>query len=106
MNSIGYVYILDCVNGKYYTGSTNNLELRLKEHDEGMGSNFTRKYSPFNLVYVEVFERVDLAFKREKQIQGWSHKKKKALIESDFNSLKKYSECQNNSHSDNKHSHH
>jgi putative endonuclease len=102
---VGYVYILECANTKFYTGSTIDLERRLRDHQEGLGANFTRKYLPFTLVYVEIFERIDQAFLREKQIQGWSHKKKKALIESDFNSLSTLSECQNSSHNNSIYSH-
>ena len=105
MAYIGYVYILLCSNGKFYTGSTTDLEKRLEAHQEGRGANFTRKYLPFKLVYVETFERVDQAFEREKQIQGWSHKKKVALINSDINSLYKLSECANATHVNNIYSH-
>jgi putative endonuclease len=76
----GYVYILECSNGMFYTGSTIDLARRFKEHQEGLGANFTKKYLPIKLVYVEIFERIDTAFYREKQIQGWSRKKKIALI--------------------------
>ena len=102
---VAYVYILLCANAKYYTGSTVDLDKRIHDHQEGLGANFTRKYLPFTLVYVEIFERIDQAFKREKQIQGWSHNKKKALIESNFNSLRTLSECQNSSHTNNIYSH-
>jgi putative endonuclease len=105
MVEIGYVYILECSNGKYYTGSTIDLDKRLAQHQEGLGANFTRKNLPINLVYVETFERIDQAFQREKQIQGWSHKKKAALITSNFNSLHKSSECQNDSHANSIYSH-
>src|SRR5687768_13540809 len=81
MNYIGYVYIPHCSNGKYYTGNTTDLQKRLVEHEEGIGANFTRKYLPFKLVYVETFKTVDQAFAREKQIQSWSRKKKEALNE-------------------------
>ncbi|MFZ4464261.1 MAG: GIY-YIG nuclease family protein [Bacteroidales bacterium] len=76
----GYVYILLCSNGKYYTGSTIDLERRLAQHHNGEGSNFTRKNLPVELVYLEEFPRIDQAFYREKQIQGWGRKKKEALI--------------------------
>ena len=105
MEYIGYVYILECANGKYYTGSTNDIESRITQHREGLGSNFTKKYLPFNLVYVQVFETVELAFHREKQIQGWSHKKKEALIASDINSLQRLAECKNESHANSIYSH-
>lgn len=76
----GYVYILKCANDQYYTGSTIDLEKRLIQHQNGYGSNFTKKNLPFELVYFEEFQRIDQAFNREKQIQGWSRKKKEALI--------------------------
>ena len=83
----GFVYVLKCSNGKYYTGSTTNLEKRLWQHQNGEGSNFTKAHLPVELVYVEEFERIDDAFYREKQIQGWSRKKKEALIAKDFDLL-------------------
>ena len=73
----GYLYILECSNGLYYTGSTKYLERRIKQHQSGNGANFTRKHLPVKLVYFEEFQRIDEAFYREKQIQGWSHKKKR-----------------------------
>ncbi len=62
------------------TTSTNNLERRLTEHQNGEGANFTKKHLPVELVYFEEFQRIDEAFYREKQVQGWSRKKKEALI--------------------------
>lgn len=79
---IGYMYILKCNNDSYYTGSTINSDKRLKEHNAGLGSNHTKKYLPVELVYHEVFQRIDEAFYREKQVQGWSRVKKEALITS------------------------
>jgi putative endonuclease len=83
-----YMYILICGNGQYYVGSTKNLELRIEQHQLGQGSNFTKKNLPVRLVYVEEFDRIDLAFNREKQIQKWSHDKKEALINWDIKRLK------------------
>ena len=74
------MYILHCSDGSYYTGSTTNLELRLIQHQSGEGANHTKKHLPVVLVYYEEFQRIDEAFYREKQIQGWSRKKKDALI--------------------------
>ena len=51
------------------------------EHQSGNGANFTKSRLPVELVYYEEYERIDEAFFREKQIQRWSHEKKKALIE-------------------------
>ncbi len=77
----GFVYILKCCDGTYYTGSTKDLEKRLWEHKNGMGAHYTKVRLPVKLVFAEEFERIDEAFYREKQIQGWSRKKKEALIE-------------------------
>lgn len=77
----GYTYILHCSDGSYYTGSTKNLALRLEQHQAGEGANHTRKRLPVKLIYYEEYNRIDEAFYREKQIQGWSRKKKEALIE-------------------------
>ena len=83
----GYLFILLCSNGKYYTGSTNELERRINQHQNGEGLNFTKKNLPVELVYVEEFPRIDQAFYREKQIQGWNRKKKEALINGENNLL-------------------
>jgi len=76
----GWVYVLLCSDNSYYTGSTNNLELRLAQHQNGEGSNHTKKRLPVTLVYFEEFQRIEDAFYREKQIQNWNRKKKEALI--------------------------
>jgi len=94
----GYMYILLCANGKYYTGSTNNLERRIFEHKNGLGANFTKKNLPVALVYYEEYSRIDAAFYREKQVQGWSRAKKEALINGECEKLHELSECKNESH--------
>jgi putative endonuclease len=83
----GYMYILECSNGSYYTGSTKDLERRLQQHRSGEGANHTKKYSPVKLVYFEEFTRIDEAFYREKQVQNWNRKKKEALINGKHNDL-------------------
>ena len=74
------MYILECADGSLYTGSTKNLEKRLCEHNNGLGANYTKSRTPVELVYFEEYPRIDEAFYREKQVQGWSRKKKLALI--------------------------
>ena len=91
----GYVYILKCANGSYYTGSTTDIERRLWEHQNGEGSNYTKAHLPVELVYVDEFPRIDDAYYREKQIQGWSRKKKEALIADNYEALHKFAECRN-----------
>ncbi|RYM34134.1 GIY-YIG nuclease family protein [Brumimicrobium glaciale] len=94
----GYMYILECSNGSYYTGSTKYLKFRIKQHQSGEGANHTSKYLPVKLVYFEEFDRIDHAFYREKQVQGWSRKKKEGLIYGDFDKLHIEAECKNDSH--------
>jgi len=87
----GYVYILKCANGKFYTGSTVDLARRFHQHQAGEGANYTRKHRPVVLVYQQEYPTIGEAFRREKQIQGWSHAKKQALIDGDFNLLRSLS---------------
>lgn len=89
------MYILFCADGSYYTGSTTHLELRFAQHARGEGANHTKKRLPVVLVYYEEYNRIDLAFYREKQVQGWSRKKKEALIMGMPEELKKLAECMN-----------
>ena len=89
----GWVYILECCDGSFYTGSTNNLKRRIQEHHDGFGANYTKSRLPIILVYCEKYPRVDLAFYREKQIPGWSRKKKKALIFGKQNDLPEFAKA-------------
>ena len=98
----GYMYILLCSDDSYYTGSTTNLEMRLAQHQNGEGANHTQKRLPVQLVYYEEFSRIDEAFYREKQIQGWTRKKKEALINGWEEELKKLAQCLNESSHKNK----
>lgn len=83
----GFMNILECVDGSYYTGSTNNLEKRIKQHNEGKGANHTKKRLPVKLVYYEEYNRLDTAFNREKQVQGRNRMKKEALINNEHTKL-------------------
>ena len=98
----GYMYILKCSDDSYYVGSTKNLKLRLQQHQSGEGANHTKKRLPVELVYVEEFQRIDKAFYREKQVQGWSRKKKEALIENKPEKLHLLAECKNETHFSNR----
>ncbi len=75
------MYILECADGSFYTGSAQNLAKRFIKHMAGEAANHTKKRLPVKLVYCEYFNRIDHAFAREKQVQGWSREKKIALIE-------------------------
>ncbi|MDF1550459.1 MAG: GIY-YIG nuclease family protein [Bacteroidales bacterium] len=83
----GYMYILLCSDGSYYTGSTTNLERRLAQHQNAEGAKHTKKRLPVMLIYYEEYQRIDDAFYREKQVQGWNRNKKEALINGETNLL-------------------
>ena len=74
----------------------------MAQHQAGEGANHTRKRLPVELVYFETFSRIDKAFYREKQIQGWSRKKKEALINRQLEVLHRLAECRNETHCRNK----
>jgi putative endonuclease len=86
---MAYMYILECADSSYYTGSFWNVDKRLWEHQQGIGANYTKYRLPVILVYFEEYNRIEDAFYREKQVQGWSRKKKKALIEGRMEDLPK-----------------
>ena len=82
-----YVYIVQCVDGSYYTGHTDNLEGRLAAHETGHFSGYTSTRRPVQLVYTEEFQSRAEALESERRIKGWSRAKKKALIQRDWQSL-------------------
>ncbi|MEX0275098.1 MAG: GIY-YIG nuclease family protein [Flavobacteriaceae bacterium] len=92
------MYILECSDGSYYTGSTIDLEKRLNEHQEGKGANHTKKRLPVKLLYAEEYLDIGSAFRREKQVQGWTRAKKEALINGEVAKLPDLSECKNETH--------
>lgn len=94
----GYMYILRCSDGSYYVGSTKNLEKRLAQHQAGEGAVYTRRRLPVELVYYEIYQRIDEAFYREKQVQGWSRQKREALIANQPDTLPLLAKCKNKSH--------
>ena len=75
-----FVYIMTNRSMTLYTGVTNDLMRRVREHKAGIGSGFTSKYKLDRLVYFERFEEVHNAIEREKLIKGWMRIKKIALI--------------------------
>ena len=77
---MAFVYILKCSDNSYYVGSTTDLTLRIEEHKHGEGANYTKTRLPIELVYYEECQSIETAFKRERQLHGWSRKKKEALI--------------------------
>ena len=83
------MYILLCGDNTFYVGSTWDLDARIESHASGAGSEYTRRRRPVRLVYCEEYTRVEDAFRREKQVQGWSRAKRQALIDGDIERLKR-----------------
>ena len=76
-----YIYILANKNNRVlYVGVTNDLVRRCHEHKKKLIKGFTEKYNVDKLIYYEVFDQIDFAIKREKQIKGYSRTKKDMLI--------------------------
>ncbi len=85
-----YVYMLRCADGSYYTGMTNNLELRLAQHQTGvLAGSYTASRRPVKLMWSESLATHDEAFQRERQIKGWSRLKKEALIRGDWQAVQR-----------------
>ncbi|MBR6223193.1 MAG: GIY-YIG nuclease family protein [Lachnospiraceae bacterium] len=80
---MNYTYILECADGSLYTGWTNDLDKRLKAHNEGTASKCTRAKRPVRLVYYEEFETKSEAMKREAAIKKLSRIQKLRLISGD-----------------------
>jgi predicted GIY-YIG superfamily endonuclease len=85
---MAHVYILRCVDGSYYVGSTVDLERRLWQHNhDPEGPVYTRRRRPVTLVWGAEYASVAEAFAIEKRVQGWSRAKREALIRGDLHLL-------------------
>ena len=77
---MNYTYILDCSDGTYYTGWTNDLEKRVKMHNAGKGAKYTKPRRPVVLAYYEAFQTKEEAMRREWEIKQLSRKEKEQLV--------------------------
>ena len=90
------VYIVECKDWSYYIGVCNDIERRLWEHNTGQDEDsYTYSRRPVELKYFETFTDVHQAIAREKQLKGWSRKKKQALIAENFDRLKELAKSKN-----------
>ena len=87
MSKGAWVYILQCSDDSYYTGSTTFLDQRMEQHHLGICPGYTSARRPVKLVWLAEFPDIFQAMEVEKQIKGWSRKKKEALIKGDFDLL-------------------
>lgn len=76
-----YIYILECSDGSFYTGYTNDVKKRLQVHNSGNGAKYTRGRLPAQLVYFEIFDTKSEAMKRECEIKSLSRPEKIKLID-------------------------
>lgn len=83
-----FVYILLCADNSYYVGITNDIERRIDEHQSGVNpESYTHKKRPVKLVFCERFTEVEQAITFEKQVKGWTRKKKEAIINGNWELL-------------------
>ena len=79
-----WVYILRCGDGSYYTGQTDNIEKRIAEHEVGVSEAYTFARLPVKLAFSQEFSSREEAIACERQIKGWSRKKKEAMMRGDW----------------------
>ena len=85
MSQENFTYIVKCSDGSLYTGWTNNLEKRLRAHNEGKGAKYTKSRRPVTLVYQESFDTKEEAMRREVRIKQLSRSQKLELIAGTLN---------------------
>ena len=79
-----HAYILRCSDGSYYVGHTDDLELRMAQHEAGALGGYTARRRPVTLVWSDSFMTRDEAFAAERRLKGWGRAKKEALIAGDW----------------------
>jgi predicted GIY-YIG superfamily endonuclease len=79
-----WVYILKCADDSYYTGHTDNLDVRIGAHQAGEVPGYTLSRRPLELVFAQEFPTRYEALLMERQIKGWSRAKKEAMMRSDW----------------------
>jgi predicted GIY-YIG superfamily endonuclease len=91
----GWVYILECSDGSYYTGVTSDLDVRIAEHQNGIHKGYTYFRRPVRLLWSDCFPEMEQAIGMEKRIKGWTRKKKEALMAGNFDLLQELSKTAN-----------
>ncbi|MDP3677862.1 MAG: GIY-YIG nuclease family protein [Methylotenera sp.] len=79
-----WVYILQCADGSYYTGHTDNLDMRLASHQSGEIRGYTSTRLPVKLIFSQPATTREETISAERQIKGWSRAKKEAMIRGDW----------------------
>ena len=78
---MNYTYLVECADGTLYCGWTNDIDKRMKAHNEGKGAKYTRSRRPVELVYYEEFDTRKEAMQREAAIKRYPKEQKEALVE-------------------------
>jgi len=84
-----WTYMLKCADGSYYVGHTDDLESRMSAHHAGVPSCYTTRRRPLLLVWSQDFGTREEALAAERQINGWSRKKKEALVRHDWSEIRR-----------------
>jgi len=79
-----FAYLLRCCDGSYYSGHTDDIDLRMAQHKTGALGGYTAGRRPVTLVWSDNFPTRDEAFAAERKLKGWSRAKKEALIAGDW----------------------
>jgi len=90
-----WVYILRCADGSYYTGHTDNLELRIAQHHSGELGGYTATRKPLQLVFSQPCATREEALTAERQVKGWNRKKKEAMMRGDWNEVSRLARSRN-----------
>lgn len=77
-----YVYIIQCMDGSFYTGYTKNIDARARLHASGKGARYTKVHKPQKVAYVELCDSRAKAMKRERELKKMTHQQKLNLINS------------------------
>ena len=80
ISKMWFVYIIKCIDGSLYTGSTNNLEKRFEAHKNGKGAKYTKSHSPEKIVFFEKHFKKIIAQRREREIKNWKREEKLKFI--------------------------
>ena len=91
-----WIYILQCSDGSYYTGHTENLEIRLASHESGNVIGYTSTRLPVKLMFSQALTTREEAISAERQIKGWSRAKKEAMMQGDWQRVSELAKSSNN----------
>jgi tRNA/rRNA methyltransferase len=83
--------MLQCRDGSYYVGHTDDLAKRLAEHEDGTFGGYTARRRPVRLAFYDEFQTREEALERELQLKGWSRAKKEALTRGDWEEVSRLS---------------